>query len=435
VITVLVAGASGDDQNKLLSGIAGGAASVLASQDAPLESTFSPLVVDATVSDQPFTTVYDESGVVLHSTGVIDGHPLDLPAAVVAEALGSGGSQTDVDGVRVQVRRWENPNLGRGVVAAAQSLRVAKEQVAGLTAFLVIFGIIALIAAGIGAWFMSGRALRPLRMLAETTDEIGATGNLAQRLPSVPQDDEVGALVDSFNTMLEGIETARRDRELTIDAQKRFVADASHELRSPLTSIRANAGFLSGNPDASEQDRAEATRDISDEADRMTLLINGLLALARGDAATDGGEAHVPVDLSSVVRSVQRRARNLNVETAVQIPDSCIVMGDRAQLAGLVWILVDNADKHGGNNVSIAVVERPGETQIIVKDDGPGIPTGDLTRVFDRFHRSDPTRSRPGYGLGLSIAQSIVLAHGGSIDVSNAITGGAVFIVRFPSDR
>lgn len=433
VIILLVAGSSGEDQDKLLAGIADGSADVIESLDAPLELSSSPLVVDANVSDQPFTTVYDDSGAVLHSTGVVDGLPLHLPAAVVVEALSSGQSQADVDGVRVQVRRWENSTLGVGVVAVGQSLRVAKQQVAGLTAFLVIFGVVALVAAGIGAWFMSGRALRPLRLLAETTDEIGATGNLSQRLPPVRQNDEVGALSESFNTMLEGIETARHDRELTIDAQKRFVADASHELRSPLTSIRANAGFLAGNPHASAQDRAEATKDISDEADRMTLLIDSLLALARGDAETDGSEAYIPVDLSGVVRSVQRRARNLAVEVAVQTPDTCIVMGDHAQLAEFVWILVDNADKHGGDTVSITVVERQGEVKIVVEDDGPGIPTEDLTRVFDRFHRSDPTRSGPGYGLGLSIAQSIAFAHGGSIDVSNGEGGGAVFVVQLPS--
>jgi len=130
---------------------------------------------------------------------------------------------------------------------------------------------------------VSGRAVRPLADLAETTDEIAATGDLSRRLPSVKANDEVGRLTTSFNAMLASLEETRARLASSLDTQRQFVADASHELRSPLSTIRGNAGFLMDRPDATEEDRNEAIGDISAEADRMSLLVDDLLMLARGD--------------------------------------------------------------------------------------------------------------------------------------------------------
>jgi two-component system OmpR family sensor kinase len=433
LILLLVAGSGGNDQDVLLSSIADDAATVISGADAEqLSPTSTPVLLDASTSDQPFITVYDATGGVYYATGTVNGETLDLPAAVIVETLEIGSSAADVSGVRVQVRRWENGDVGVGVVSAAQSLRVVEAALVGARWFLIVFAFIALIAAAIGAWFMSGRALRPLNDLARTTDDIGTTGDLTRRLPPVTQDDEVGGLTTSFNRMLEGIESARRERDLTIDAQRRFVADASHELRSPLTSIRANAGFLANRTGASEEDKLDATRDISAEADRMSELIDDLLTLARADARTDTPAALVPVDLVGVVRSVERRARNLPISVAIDVPAEAVVLGDYASLAELVWILIDNADRHGGDNV-IANVRAAGDDIVFsVSDDGPGIPDGHAGLVFDRFHRAESARSGPGYGLGLAIARSIVDVHGGTITASNGDDGGAVFSVVFP---
>jgi len=240
-------------------------------------------------------------------------------------------------------------------------------------------------------------------------------------------------LTHSFNSMLAGLEAARTDRELTIDAQKRFVADASHELRSPLTSIRANAGFLVEREDASEADRRDASRDIAHEADRMSGLIDDLLTLARSDVRSQDSQDFTPVDLVVVARSVQRRARNLAVITEVQVPETAIVLGHGGELSELIWILVDNADRHGGASVAVAIRQNGEQTTIEVTDDGEGIPADELERVFDRFHRSDPARSGLGHGLGLAIARAITERHRGSIDADNHPDGGARFTVKLPS--
>jgi two-component system, OmpR family, sensor kinase len=433
VINLLVVGSAQQDQDDLLSQIADEAAGALTDVDSSqLTQPVLPAIPDASNSDQPFFTVYDEEGTVYYATGTVEGAPLDLPAAVVVEALEDGASSANVSGVRVQVRRWESPSVGGGVVAASQSEEVIAEQLRGLRWFLVVFGVIALLAAAIGAWLMAGRALRPLKLLAVTTDDIGSTGDLSRRLPPVKHSDEVGTLTDSFNTMLDGIEAARRDRDLIIDAQKRFVADASHELRSPLTSIRANAGFLLDRADASIEDRLDATSDISTEADRMSDLIDDLLTLARADLRADDTSDFAPVDLAGVARSVERRARNLEIEFTVDAPDSLIVSGNANDLAELLWILVDNADRHGAARAKMTVHSTDRGASVTVEDDGPGIPEGEAERIFDRFHRADPARSGPGHGLGLAIARSIVERHGGTITAPDSLERGATFILDLP---
>lgn len=433
VINLLVVGSAQQDQDELLSQIADEAAESLSEVASnQLTQSVLPAVPDASTSDQPFFTVYDEGGTVYYSTGTVAGEPLDLPAAVVVEALEDGASSANVSGVRVQVRRWESPSAGVGVVAASQSEEVIAQQLVGLRWFLVIFGVIALLAAAIGAWLMAGRALRPLKLLAATTDDIGTTGDLSRRLPAVKHTDEVGTLTDSFNAMLDGIEAARRDRDLIIDAQKRFVADASHELRSPLTSIRANAGFLVERPDASTKDRTDAMRDISKEADRMSDLIDDLLTLARADLRRDDASDFASVDIAAVARSVERRARNLPIALTVDAPESLVVSGNASDLAELLWILVDNAGRHGATTAKMTVRTSGAGTAVTVEDDGPGIPRGETEHIFDRFHRADPARSGPGYGLGLAIARSIVERHGGTIVALESDERGATFMVDLP---
>lgn len=434
LITLLVEGTAAADQDTLLGTIADEAAGDVSGTDASALTTGIPeLVPDASTSDQPFTTVYDEEGVALFATGTVDGAPLVLPAAVIVEALEVGSSEADVDSVRTQVRRWVNDDLGVGVVAASQTLRFLDQQLAGLRVFLFVFVIVALIAAAIGAWFMAGRALRPLNTLAETTDEIGATNDLSRRLPEVSHDDEVGALTASFNAMLETIEESRRERDLTIDSQQRFIADASHELRSPLTSIRANAGFLIDQPAAAPQDRQDATSDIAAEADRMGLLIDGLISLARADAGAAPRRDHHRVDLSGLALEVQRRARNVDVDITVASEGPVVVMGDDGDLAELLWILVDNSRTHGGSRVLVTTERRGAEASVSVADDGPGVPEADRDRVFDRFFRADPARSGPGHGLGLSIATALVERHDGQIELRSSDLGGAEFRITFPA--
>jgi len=433
LITALLVGSAGDDQDELLAGIADDAASSLATVVVGEADQGNPLLLpDGSTSDQPFTTIYDEAGQPVHGTATVDGVFLDLPAALVVEALDSGHSEATIDGMRTQVRRWDDLAGESGVVAASQAVRVVDEQIQGARGFFVVFAIIALIAPLVGAWFMSGRALAPVRLLARTTDEIGETGDLTRRLPPVEREDEVGVLTKSFNSMLDTIESATSERDLTIDAQQRFIADASHELRSPLTSILANAGFLLERHDANPEDRLDATEDIRTEANRMSELVERLLTLARADASGAAGLLG-PVDVAGVIASVQRRARNLELELTVSTSGDLVVDGDAHALAELLWILVDNADKHGGARASITAHQGVDEVIIVVTDNGHGINEADREAVFDRFHRSDSARSGPGHGLGLSIADTIARNHGGSIQAGVGESDGASFTVRLPA--
>lgn len=437
LISLLISGTADKEQDVLLASIADEAAVSLSTVDtATLDpTTLGPgpaeLVPDASTSDLPFLSVHDEAGTPIYVGGTVDGEALDIPAAVVVEALETGSSSAVVDGVRLQVRRWGGSG-GSGVVAAGQATRVVDEQTAGSRGFLVAFGVIALIAAAIGAWFMSGRALRPLRTLAETTDDIGRTGDLSRRLPEVTTDDEVGALTTSFNAMVGSLEAARNERDATIEAQKRFIADASHELRSPLTSIRANAGFLLDQPDADTADIREATIDIATESDRMGQLIDRLLTLARADLAAVASDVHIPVELSSVVDAAVRRARNLPIEIITEPGRAVVVDAHRESLTEAVWILIDNVARHGGTRADVWFTADDEWATITVADDGPGIAPEDLDHVFERFYRADPTRSGPGHGLGLAIAAEIAERHGGTITAEPNDPTGVRFTISLP---
>lgn len=391
--------------------------------------------VDIRTSTDSFIQITDAEGITLYATGLLDEAPVRIPAAAVVEAAETGASTVvitpapDVQ-VRIHATPWEaSDGTLTGIVAAGQSTAFVDEQITGLRAVLWVTGIITLLAASVVAWLVSGRALKPLQELVETTDRIGQTGDLSRRLAPNSSRDEVGRLTTSFNTMLDELETAQRRLGQSLAAQQRFVADASHELRSPLTTIRNNAGFLVDRPDAEPADRAEALADITAEAERMTRLVDDMLTLALAD--TDAPLARAPVDLSAVVHEAARRARRHGVPVVPTAHGAAVVMGDRDALERLVWILLDNAAKHGWGDIELTLTISSGTATIEVSDEGPGIPADQLERVFDRFHRIDASRSPAGAGLGLAIAREIVEAHGGSI-VAHNNGEGATFRAQLP---
>lgn len=390
---------------------------------------------DIAASIDPFTAVYNADGTALHSTGTVGGAAPTLPAAVIVEALESGSSivtfQADSDTeIRLHARRWPTAQGDVAVLAVGQSTDFLTQQLSGVSAVIWVAATLAILASVLVSYLVSGRALRPLRELAATTDDIGRTGNLSQRLPAIETTDEVGALTASFNSMLDQVEGAQTKLSNTLDAQRRFIADASHELRSPLTTIRTNAGFLLDREDASPKDRTDAVGDISAEADRMTGLVDDLLTLA----ARDSGRAMVtvPIDVTQIMRDLKPRADVLRQKVVWTPAGPLVVNGDRDALTRLVWILVHNAATHGAAEVVISAVGHPDDVSIVVADDGPGFPSDDLDRVFERFYRADPARSPAGSGLGLSIAQAVADAHGGRISAANGPSGGAVVTVTIP---
>jgi signal transduction histidine kinase len=290
-----------------------------------------------------------------------------------------------------------------------------------------------LLAAAIGGYVLAGRSVRPLSRITATARAIGRSGDLRRRIDPPGTRDEVGQLAETFNQMLERLEDV-------FAAEQRFVADASHELRTPLTVLRGNVDILklqaaSGRVESREL--MESLTDLGDEAERMSRLVQSLLTLARAD----GGWRPVlgTVALDQIASDAARIAAPLGIDHhfEVQIPEAIDVEGDADQLKQLILILLDNAfvytPPHG--TVELSLHDGAGGIELAVRDHGPGIPPDELDRIFDRFYRSDSTRTRAtgGAGLGLAIARWIVECHEGSIGVENNQDGcGTTFTVHLP---
>ncbi|GGM50212.1 two-component sensor histidine kinase [Dactylosporangium sucinum] len=278
---------------------------------------------------------------------------------------------------------------------------------------------------GVATFLFVGRSLRPVDAMRRQADTITAQ-NLHTRLPVPATADEIAALATTMNTMLDRIEA-------TTAAQRRFVADASHELRSPLATIHAGLDILEqANLPAAA---APHVHRMHRESARMAALIDDLLLLARADESglRLGRE---DVDLDDLVYAERDRLTaqhpRLRVETQVA---PVRVEGDPQHLQRVLRNLLDNAARHAAGRVRIALRRDDGRAELTVADDGPGIAPADRERVFDRFVRLDDARSRDGggAGLGLSIARDIVTAHGGTLTIENAPAGGAVLRIRLPA--
>ena len=423
------------DQDESLALIAtDGAASMMRLTADQLAASSPLLQIDPAVSLDAFVTVYLASGSPIYSTAEIAGAPPAMPAYLLVEAADTGAAAEVLRigevGLRIQARPFTTADGRPAVVVAGQATEFVEQQLIGLRFVIWAAAIITLIATTIVAWLVSGRALRPLRKLAATTDEIGRTGDLSRRLDPVKAKDEVGALTSSFNETLDRVESSRDRLTISLEAQRRFVADASHELRSPLTTIRSNAGFLRDRPDAGEADPSEAINDIAAEADRMTRLVDDLLVLTEGHSGLEDPQARV--DLGLVLGDLERRALRSETRFRLTASPDVVVAGDGQALSRLCWILIDDALRHGGDGMAAELAADDGYAVITVSDRGPGFPPADFERVFERFYRADPSRSPGGSGLGLAIAREITLAHSGHITAGNRDRGGAEVTVWLP---
>lgn len=391
-------------------------------------------MADLALSTEPFIEVIASDGEILYRSALLHGQdPVIGSEVLLAAADSNDATAVTLDGMAftLQVRGWQRPDGARGWVVAALSSQAIDSELAGLRALIWIAAFITMVAAAIVSWLVSGRALRPLKRLAFTTDKIGRTGDLTQRLPSVRAKDEVRALTDSFNTMLARLQQAQDQATEALEAQRRFVADASHDLRSPLTTIRNNAGFLSERSNVSDEDRSEAISDILSESERMTRLVDNLLDLARSDL--EPRQSRLSVDLAALAEGVARRnqVRHDHPITVVQngpVP----LTADRDGLARLLEILVDNAVVHGDGPISIDVRTHRDRAQLMVSDQGGGVPDAALASLFDRFYQVDPARTSSGSGLGLAIARAMTEAQGGTISAANQDGGGLQIRVVLP---
>lgn len=326
-------------------------------------------------------------------------------------------------------------------------LGLSLEDVRSTTRRLVLLesgvGLIVLVLIGAAGYLVVQQSLRPLVEVERTAEAI-ARGDLSKRVPESDPHTEVGSLSRSFNAMLAHLEAAFAERatseleaRTSEERMRRFVGDASHELRTPLTSIRGFAELYRQGalPDPADLDRAMLR--VEDEAARMGLLVEDLLMLARLDQQRPLERA--PVDLLELAGDAVQDAqaidptRTVSLEAVASGP-APIVQGDEQRLRQVFANLVSNALTHTQSAVTVRVSTTAAVASVAVIDHGPGIPDADRARVFERFFRTDASRTRAsgGSGLGLSIVAALVSAHAGQIAVEQTPGGGATFVVTLP---
>ncbi|HEY1593157.1 MAG TPA: HAMP domain-containing sensor histidine kinase [Solirubrobacteraceae bacterium] len=271
------------------------------------------------------------------------------------------------------------------------------------------------------------RVLAPLAEVADTAQHVGETEDLASRI-HVHADDEVGQLATRFNTMLDRLETSRDQVDESVRAQRQLVADASHELRTPVTSMRTNVELLLADTGMPKDERRRILADVLEQTEELTALIGDLIELARGDLPP--GEVE-DVRLDEVVASSLDRARrnfpNVRFQASLE---PAVVMGVPDRLGRAINNLLDNAARHSPPAGLVEVIAGP--RGVRVRDHGNGVDPEDLPYVFDRFYRGASSRGRQGSGLGLAIVRQVADQHRGSVEVENAPDGGAVFTLRLP---
>ncbi|HUA08426.1 MAG TPA: HAMP domain-containing sensor histidine kinase [Candidatus Acidoferrales bacterium] len=316
------------------------------------------------------------------------------------------------------------------IVHVAESLDELNRTFAQTSRTIVLILVVGAVLVVAFSFLLASQAIGPIARLSKAMHEIGSE-RLDLRLPGAQRRDEIGELTRSFNDLLARLQEA-------FARERQFISDASHELKTPLTSINANAQLLLRWGDSDPSVRRESLETIQHESAALADMVNGMLMLAKADR----GDAipKEPVSLSLVaqeaVRTAAPRAAEKGLTLDLDAPSpSPLVEGDAHLLRQLVSNLVDNAIKftsEGGVTVRVGEDER--HATIEVADTGPGIPEEELANVFERFYRTDKARSRdvPGTGLGLAIVRSIARVHGGDIEARSAPSGGALFVARFP---
>jgi two-component system sensor histidine kinase PrrB len=331
---------------------------------------------------------------------------------------------------RAYVTTISDPDLGgRARLEVVSSLGGLEHRIDELERRVALIGLAGLLVVGVAVWLIASVVLRPLRRLRTVTASIADDEDLDRRVPDDRGSAELRSVARSFNAMLARLGRSAADRERALAATRRFAADAGHELRTPLTSVQAALSALRRHPDLDRARRAALLDDALTQQRRLVDLIDGLQALARGDA---GPLEHGPVDLAELVDEVvtAAAARHPGMAVAAELPDApVIVAGWEPGLRLVVENLVTNAIRHGGTRVRV-VLDAAGPL-LSVDDDGPGVPERDRDRIFAPFARLDGAET-PGSGLGLALVAQQAGHHDAIVEVSRAPgLGGARFSVRF----
>lgn len=397
----------------------------------------------------PFQRIPTSTSVtLLDSTGsVTAGLGGDLNAASVADyltgitpakaAVYNGQAFTiDAKGNDFRAVALVLPN-GQGTVVAAQSLGELDRTVGKLGFFFLLIGLLLITLIAIASRIVIKVGMRPLEDVEVTAEQI-ASGDLSARMPDANPHTEVGRLVTSLNSMLGRIETSFAARTESENKLRRFVADASHELRTPLTAIRGFSELYRQGAVSGEEATRELLGRIEGESKRMGSLVEDLLLLARLDQAREMESK--PVNLVDVVDSAVTSARAAGPEHPVTFApqtDELFALGDEARIHQVVANLLANARAHtpAGTKIEVSIQRDSDGIRVVVSDSGPGLSPEDQEKIFERFYRADPSRVRvdgEGSGLGLSIVDAVMKAHGGTVSVDSELGKGATFTLFFP---
>jgi two-component system, OmpR family, sensor kinase len=334
-----------------------------------------------------------------------------------------------------RVRASIDPDQPNRILFVAASLSGVNDTLHRLLMVELLVSAAVLVAiAALGLWVVR-LGLRPLRQIEATAATI-ASGDLSQRVERAEPKTEVGRLGLSLNAMLAQIESAFRAREESEGRLRRFIADASHELRTPLAAIRAYAELFGRGAAQRPDDLERSMSGISRESERMSVLVDDLLLLARLDEGRPLERA--PVDLAEIAREAVDAARVVDHDRPIEASlEPATVLGDRDRLRQVVDNLLANVRSHTppGTAVEVGVHSIDGNAVLRVSDTGPGFTEEQAVRVFQRFYRVDSSRARAsgGVGLGLSIVAAVARAHGGDATARPTVGGGATFVVTIPA--
>jgi heavy metal sensor kinase len=336
------------------------------------------------------------------------------------------------DGTRVLlVSRRHNLDGHPVLIRLAYSEEPIWQYLEGMILVFTLALPVALALAGFAGYKLAHRALAPVEDMARQAERI-TSERLNERLPAQNEDDELGHLARVFNTTLGRLEQS-------FEQLRRFTSDASHELRTPLAAIRS-VGEVGLQKDGSREEYRDIVGSMLEETNRLTRLVDALLTISRADA----GQIDLQCARIGVLDLLRESTELLGVlmeekrqRLILEGDGSAAIEGDRVFLRQALVNLLHNAVKHSpmGGSISVCVWKKAGSIELQVADSGPGIPPEHQAKVFDRFYRADPSRSRDagGAGLGLAIAKWVVEAHGGEIRLRNAVDGGCIFCIQLPA--
>jgi two-component system sensor histidine kinase MprB len=357
-------------------------------------------------------------------TYVPRGQNYEIPATPAIRALALSGQGHFFTNMRVNGIHFRALVTGigpGGALAVALPLTTVDNALHHQAVLLLVIGGAGILLAALLGFLVARSALAPIARFTRQTERIAANPELIEheRL-DVIGNDELARLARTFNGTLDALERS-------VEAQRNLVADASHELRTPIATIRANLQLMRDEDLLSPEDRAALRADVIEELDELTALVGDVVELARGTKPSgEYGDVRLDAIVGDAIERARRRAPGLTFQ---QVIEPTLVRGEPARISRAVTNLLDNASKWSPDGGLVDVILHDGT--LTVRDHGPGFNEDDLPFVFDRFHRAKEARSKPGSGLGLAIVRQAAEAHGGFAEASNAPDGGAVLRVGF----